>query len=94
MQTRHVAGRVYNYDSAIAKVGTGGSKENVHRALSDSLKRLQVDYVDIFKLHLPDAATEVLETLSAFNNEIKEGATRAIGCANHNKEQLPQYQQM
>ena len=70
------------------KVGTGGSKENVHRALSDSLKRLQVDYVDIFKLHLPDATTEVLETLSALNIEIEKGTTRAIGCANHNKEQL------
>ena len=70
------------------KVGTGGSKENINRALSDSLKRLQVDNVDIFKLHLPDATTEILETLLAFNVEIQKGTTNAIGCANHNKEQL------
>ncbi|GIS68357.1 MAG: hypothetical protein CM1200mP7_3060 [Chloroflexota bacterium] len=37
---------------------------------------------------MPDATTEILETLLAFNVEIQKGTTKAIGCANHNKEQL------
>ena len=70
------------------KVSTGGSPENIHRALAGSLERLGTDHVDVYKLHAPDPETPVGETLAALTEEADAGRTAAIGCSNHSAEQL------
>lgn len=60
----------------------GGSRYHVFRAVDNSLKRLQTDYIDLYQIHLPDATTPIEETLSALDNLVKSGKVRYIGCSN------------
>jgi aryl-alcohol dehydrogenase-like predicted oxidoreductase len=57
----------------------GGSRRWIMRAVEDSLRRLQTDYIDIYQLHRPTPDTDVEETLSALTDLIRAGKVRAIG---------------
>ncbi len=57
-------------------------KEWIHKCLEDSLKRLDMDYVDLYILHMWDHNTPINETLEALNECIKEGKVRYIGISN------------
>ena len=57
-------------------------------ALEESLDRLGTDYLDIYKLHAPDADTPIDETLAAMTEEMQAGRVRVIGCSNHSASQL------
>ena len=70
------------------KVSTGGDPENINRALSASLARLQTDHVDIYKVHSPDVNTPISETLSALNDEVESGRINTIGGSNYSVSQL------
>ena len=70
------------------KVGSGGSTENISKALAGSLERLQTDYVDLYEMHSPDAETPIDETLSALAEETHAGRVRFIGCSNYSAAQL------
>jgi aryl-alcohol dehydrogenase-like predicted oxidoreductase len=67
---------------------TGGSRANVMERVEASLKRLGTDYIDLYMLHFPDAATPILETLTALNALIAAGTVRHIACSNFTPEQL------
>jgi aryl-alcohol dehydrogenase-like predicted oxidoreductase len=67
---------------------SGGSAENVRRAIAGSLERLRTDYVDLYYLHRPDSKTPIGETLGALDSLVQEGTVRAIGCSNFSAEQL------
>lgn len=69
------------------KVGTGNDPRNIGRALSGSLERLDVDGVDIYKLHSPDE-TPIAETLAALSEEVNAGRASVIGCSNFSAAQL------
>ena len=70
------------------KVGTGGSAENIARALAASLERLDTDHVDVYKMHSPDPKAPISETLSAMDAEKQAGRVKAIGCSNYSAAQL------
>ena len=70
------------------KISTGGSPENIARALSASLERLRTDHLDIYKMHSPDTTTPIAETLSALTAEVEAGRVRAIGGSNYSAVQL------
>ncbi|WP_432849885.1 aldo/keto reductase [Amycolatopsis sp. CA-161197] len=57
----------------------GGSPRWVKRALENSLRRLDTDYVDLYQLHRPDPDTDIDETLGALSDLVREGKVRAIG---------------
>jgi aryl-alcohol dehydrogenase-like predicted oxidoreductase len=57
----------------------GASRRWLVRALDDSLRRLQTDYVDVFQIHRPAPDTDVEETLSALTDLMRAGKVRAIG---------------
>jgi aryl-alcohol dehydrogenase-like predicted oxidoreductase len=60
----------------------------IAKAVEDSLKRLQTDYIDLYQSHRDDADTPQEETLEAYGKLIKAGKVRAIGASNFTPERL------
>ncbi|MEO6523217.1 MAG: aldo/keto reductase [Mucilaginibacter sp.] len=66
----------------------GLSKAYITKAVEDSLKRLQTDYIDLYQSHDDDKDTPLLESLETFSDLIKQGKVRAIGASNYNGARL------
>lgn len=64
-----------------------GSRKYLTASLDQSLKRLGLDYVDIFYHHVPDPHTPVEETALALDNAVKQGKALYVGISNYNKAQ-------
>jgi len=60
----------------------GSSRLHLIKACEDSLKRMEIDHIDVYHMHGFDANTPVEETLSALNDLIHSGKVRYIGCSN------------
>jgi len=61
----------------------GLSRKHVLDAIDASLKRLQTDYVDLYQAHHPDWETPIDETLRAFDDVVRAGKARYVGCSNY-----------
>jgi aryl-alcohol dehydrogenase-like predicted oxidoreductase len=61
----------------------GLSRWNIMAEVEASLTSLQTDYVDILLAHMPDAQTPSDETLRAFDDIVRLGKARYIGCSNY-----------
>ncbi len=68
--------------------GEGLSRTHLMRAVEDSLRRLQVETIDLYQSHWPDEETPLEETFWAFEKMIKQGKVRYLGCSNHSPAQL------
>ena len=66
----------------------GLKKDYILRAVEDSLKRLNTDYIDLYQSHTDDAATPFEETLEAYAQLVKAGKVRAIGASNYTAPRL------
>ena len=66
----------------------GLSKAYILRAVEDSLKRLQTDYIDLYQSHRDDNVTPVDETMEAHAQLVKAGKVRVVGASNFNAERL------
>ncbi|HEX7968789.1 MAG TPA: aldo/keto reductase [Stellaceae bacterium] len=66
----------------------GLSKAYILKAVEDSLKRLQTDYIDLYQAHADDPETPLEETLGAFAQLVKQGKVRAIGASNYTAPRL------
>ena len=64
------------------------TKSHILKEVEDSLMRLNTDYIDLYQTHYDDTKTPVEETLSAYNQLIKEGKLRYIGASNFSSERL------
>jgi aryl-alcohol dehydrogenase-like predicted oxidoreductase len=62
----------------------------IRQAVEDSLRRLQVDCIDLYQSHKDDESTPIEETLEAFAHLIKTGKVRAIGASNYTAPRLQQ----
>jgi aryl-alcohol dehydrogenase-like predicted oxidoreductase len=62
---------------------SGLSKRALFRAVEESLKRLQTDYIDLYYLHQPDYAVPIEETLGAMEELVKQGKIRSLGTSNY-----------
>ena len=60
----------------------GGSRKHLMRALEDSLRRLNTDYIDIYYFHAPDCDTPIEETLRAMDDMVRAGKVHYIACSN------------
>lgn len=66
----------------------GLKKAYILKAVEDSLKRLQTDYIDLYQTHFDEETTPVLETLEAYDQLIKDGKVRWIGASNMTPQRL------
>jgi aryl-alcohol dehydrogenase-like predicted oxidoreductase len=60
----------------------GLSRKHILHACEQSLRRLQTDYIDLYQAHQPDPSTPIEETLRAFDDLVRSGKVRYIGCSN------------
>ncbi|UCH15001.1 MAG: L-glyceraldehyde 3-phosphate reductase [Bacteroidales bacterium] len=67
--------------------GEWGSRKYLLASLDQSLKRMQLDYVDIFYSHRPDPDTPMEETMGALDHAVKQGKALYAGISNYNPEQ-------
>ncbi len=67
--------------------GDWGSKKYLVSSLDQSLKRLGVDYVDIFYHHRPDPDTPLEETMGALDQIVRSGKALYVGISNYKGEQ-------
>ena len=68
----------------------GLSRAYILRAVEDSLRRLQIDCIDLYQSHADDAETPMEETLEIYGQLIRQGKVRAIGASNFSAERLAQ----
>ncbi|MEJ8819389.1 L-glyceraldehyde 3-phosphate reductase [Lacibacter sp. H407] len=66
--------------------GEWGSKKNLVASLNQSLKRMQLDYVDIFYHHRPDPNTPLEETMTALDLIVRQGKALYVGISNYKSE--------
>jgi aryl-alcohol dehydrogenase-like predicted oxidoreductase len=62
--------------------GSGLTRKHILEQADASLKRLNIDYIDLYQIHGFDALTPVEETLRALDNLVQSGKVRYIGCSN------------
>lgn len=67
--------------------GDWGSKKYLVSSLDQSLKRMKLDYVDIFYHHRPDPETPLEETMQALDLIVRQGKALYIGISNYNAQQ-------
>jgi L-glyceraldehyde 3-phosphate reductase len=67
--------------------GEWGSRKYLLASLDQSLKRMQLDYVDIFYSHRPDPDTPLEETMSALDQAVRSGKALYAGISNYNPDQ-------
>ncbi len=75
------------YDMWKGPYGDHGSRKYLVASLDQSLKRLGLDYVDIFYHHRPDPETPIEETMLALDHLVRQGKALYVGISNYNREQ-------
>jgi L-glyceraldehyde 3-phosphate reductase len=75
------------YDMWPGPYGNWGSRKYLMASLDQSLKRMGLDYVDIFYSHRPDPHTPVEETMGALADIIRQGKALYAGISNYNDEE-------
>lgn len=75
------------YDMWKGPYGDGGSRKYLVASLDESLKRLGLEYVDIFYHHRPDPDTPMEETMEALDQIVRSGKALYVGISNYNQEQ-------
>jgi aryl-alcohol dehydrogenase-like predicted oxidoreductase len=63
-------------------------RDSIRREVEDSLRRLQVEAIDLYQIHWPDPDTDIEEGWNTLSELKREGKVRYIGVSNFNVEQL------
>ena len=71
-----------------------GSRKYLIASLDQSLKRMKLDYVDIFYHHVYDPDTPMEETACALDQIVRQGKALYVGVSNYNKEQTKRMQEL
>lgn len=103
LKSRGLRDRVIVATKVCGPMGPGGSEGRNHplqreglsrawimRAVEDSLRRLQLDYIDLYQVHWVDNQVPIEETLSALTDLVRKGYVRYIGCSNFSAWRLMQ----
>ena len=60
----------------------GATRKHILKAVEDSLRRLQTDYIDLYQIHCWDKSTPIEETMETLDYLVKKGYVRYIGVSN------------
>lgn len=71
-----------------------GSRKYLTASLDQSLKRMKLDYVDIYYHHIFDPDTPLEETALALDNAVRQGKTLYVGISNYNRQQTAEIQKI
>jgi aryl-alcohol dehydrogenase-like predicted oxidoreductase len=82
------------YSPGIDELVKDGRPEHLTRALEGSLRRLQIDHVDLYYLHKMDPATPIEESVGALAGEMEKGKISAIGLCDVDTEILDRASQV
>jgi L-glyceraldehyde 3-phosphate reductase len=74
------------YDMWPGPYGEWGSRKNLLASLDQSLKRMGLEYVDIFYSHRPDPDTPLEETMGALDSAVRQGKALYVGISNYDPE--------
>lgn len=69
-------------------MGGGLSRKHIVEACEGSLRRLDVDYIDLYHAHAPDPETPIEETMEAFDLLVRQGKVLYLGCSNFSGKEL------
>ncbi len=75
------------YDMWAGPYGNWGSRKYLIASLDQSLKRMGLDYVDIFYHHRPDPETPLEETMGALSDIVRQGKALYVGISNYGPEE-------
>jgi L-glyceraldehyde 3-phosphate reductase len=75
------------YDMWPGPYGEWGSRKYMLASLDQSLKRMGLEYVDIFYSHRPDPETPLEETMGALDSAVRQGKALYVGLSNYNPAQ-------
>ena len=75
------------YDMWPGPYGNWGSRKYLISSLDQSLRRMNLDYVDIFYHHRPDPNTPIEETMGALDQIVRSGKALYVGISNYSTEQ-------
>lgn len=75
------------YDMWPGPYGNWGGKKYLMASLDQSLKRMGLEYVDIYYHHRPDPDTPLEETVGALDGIVRSGKALYVGISNYNREQ-------
>ena len=75
------------YDMWPGPYGNFGSRKYLIASLDQSLKRMNLDYVDIFYHHRPDPDTPIEETMGALDQIVRSGKALYVGISNYKPDQ-------
>ena len=78
------------YDMWPGPYGVGGSRKYLISSLNQSLKRMGLDYVDLFYHHCPDDETPIEETVGALDSIVRQGKALYVGISNYSAKQTRQ----
>jgi L-glyceraldehyde 3-phosphate reductase len=78
------------YDMWAGPYGEWGSRKYLLSSLDQSLKRMGLEYVDIFYSHRPDPDTPLEETMGALASAVRQGKALYVGISNYEPEQTRQ----
>ena len=70
------------------KVYKWGGAKSVFEECEASLRRLGIDYIDLYQHHWPDESTPIEETMDACSKLLKQGKIRAVGVSNYTIEMM------
>ena len=68
----------------------GLSRKHILDAVEESLRRLQIDYIDLYQAHSDDSEVPLEETLDGFDNLVRRGLVRYVGASNYEAWRLMQ----
>ena len=76
------------------KVFRNASRKRILREITDLLRRLRTDYVDIYQVHWPDPLVPIEETAEAMQTLLVQGKVRAIGVSNFSAAQIERFRRV
>jgi aryl-alcohol dehydrogenase-like predicted oxidoreductase len=77
-----IATKVFGETGTKSVNSRGLSRSHIMEAVKASLRRLQLDHIDLYQVHGFDPATPIDETLRALDNLVQQGHVRYIGVSN------------